>query len=758
MESATAQNSPGGEKAGYSASSPPMLSQYTEQQTTVSSSRQSINDFFTDDANVARATLRAHIYTGISSAMVLLFLIVFMLDTMPQYRVKKHWPEIAAAINLATAVFFAVEWVLRFYSFRKPYRYLIQPLTLIDLLGVVPAFVSYNPNENTSFGHVKWLRALQVLRVLRVLRLTQYSVELYVTLRTIRKSLAQILVVMLVIVITLLTACFFMFFAENDSLDVANVQWLRKNHGVVEASPFQNIFYCLYWGFVTVTTVGYGDLTPVSPWGQVVACVTMVMGVFTIVFPTSIISTNFANEWDAFHKAQKLHENRILQHDTDNRKHELVKIWRDANQSYHDTGDGGDNGNSEGGSGGGSGDVDHASGPLEALYPETAGDARSTVMHHDSGRTNSQSHRLLFQEFHDDTKSTPDDELPYMPHSTKMAPFEYQRIMSVAKKVEKDLGIPSVTLSEVSSTSEINQNLVVNAMHSKLYNDAYGCLCERMLMRLMEHGDFDAVDEVASFLQFTSKDAHHLRITEREKKKLSVLEYRLLGFIYEKVSLKINHPSGHLGHNALSPTGHHKHGHLASHLNLHQHGESSTPNVDEASRRPGGGFRHHVRSRLGKAYSRLTFSRTTSRQSIQGYMSLSLANDKIGSGQPAPPRQRPRVARGSQLGNISRPMPLARSNSDEFIDTPPRTPTPAAKPTKEYQKSAGEAADQTRRLASHSSSVAIDVASSSADMSTESDPGPIIDDSDHNDDAADADHEDNDGHDDSDSTPSVHST
>ncbi|KAJ2156108.1 hypothetical protein GGH15_005629, partial [Coemansia sp. RSA 562] len=104
---------------------------------------------------------------------------------------------------------------------------------------------------------------------------------------------------MMVIVVVLLTGCFLLFFAENDSLDRTAVKWMRKNQGVNEVSPFQNIFFCLYWGFVTITTVGYGDYTPVSPWGQVIASVTMFVGVFTIVFPTSIISNNFASEWEA---------------------------------------------------------------------------------------------------------------------------------------------------------------------------------------------------------------------------------------------------------------------------------------------------------------------------------------------------------------------------------------------------------------------------------------------------------------------------
>ncbi|KAJ2402556.1 hypothetical protein GGI10_005870, partial [Coemansia sp. RSA 2530] len=163
--------------------------------------------------------------------VVLLFLIVFMIDTFPQYRVRSDWRRIAANVNLSTAIFFALEWVLRFYSFPRPSRFMFQPLTLVDLLGIIPGFVYYSHSNENSFGYAKWLRALQVLRVLRVLRLAEYSVEIYVMVRTLRKSLLQILIVMMIIVLFLLTACFLLFYAENDSLDVVNVRWLRKNHG-----------------------------------------------------------------------------------------------------------------------------------------------------------------------------------------------------------------------------------------------------------------------------------------------------------------------------------------------------------------------------------------------------------------------------------------------------------------------------------------------------------------------------------------------
>ncbi|KAJ2062677.1 hypothetical protein GGI17_002285 [Coemansia sp. S146] len=641
------------------------------------------------------SSLRARIYMGFSTLVVLLFLIVFMLDTFPQYRVRSHWRRIAANVNLATALFFAVEWILRFYSFQRPYRYIFQPLTVIDLLGIVPGFIYYSHSNQNTFGHVKWLRALQVVRVLRVLRLAEYSVELYVMVRTLRKSLLQIMVVMMIIILFLLTACFLLFYAENDSLDVANVRWLRKNHGVVEPSPFQNVFFCLYWGLVTVTTVGYGDYTPVSPWGQVIACFTMIIGVFTIVFPTSIISNTFANEWKAFHRAQKLREQRILHREYEHKKHDLTRVWQYANQDYEAPG-----GDTLRPAGETQSEVQRiAAAPhtgssekgLLAAHAQAGGDGHDHVLylphhHHKQNRT-----ELLFDGGAGDTASNSDEDAAYMPRSAKMAPFEYNRIMNITEKIEKDLGIPGIALGQTDTGSEVNQNLVVNAMYTKLYNDAYGSLCERMLLRLAEQNGLGSVDEIAQFLHSRPSQGQAARDWPSEKR-LSMLEYKLLCFVYEKASLRPGTfiSTHHAPADAHSRVMEHAHTQTSSHW--HGHGKHrglgtfptfdhspaySSPNLAAASKEsPSKTMRRRLKSKLSKAYGNLPMTRETSHQSVHSYMSSAIANESPEAmRRSASSRIHLAIGHRGHPRDISRPIPLQRSMSEDLVDTPPQTPT-----------------------------------------------------------------------------------
>ncbi|KAJ1986353.1 hypothetical protein GGI25_006358 [Coemansia spiralis] len=550
------------------------------------------------------SSMRARLYMGFSTAVVLLFLIVFMIDTFPQYRVRQHWRTIADTVNLTTAAFFGLEWVLRFYTYRRPLLYVFQPMSIVDLLGVIPGFINYNVDTTHSFGKVKWLRALQVLRILRLLRLTEYSIELYVTVRSLKKSLPQILVVMMVIISLLLTACFLLFFAENDSLDGATMQWMRKNHGVLEVSPFQNVFFCLYWGFVTITTVGYGDYTPVSPWGQVIACATMMVGVFTIVFPTSIISNNFAAEWEAFNTAQKMNEQRILQRQYQRKKQGLATTWDYANRNYGDE------------EGINQLQYDNNTDNQAGKYPV------STQVHYEAGPQHRP--RSLTS-----LESMKNDEGPVMPDTDKIAPFEYGRIIDVSKRVERDLGIPGISLGDFDSNNEVNRNLVVSAMYSKLYNDAFTSLCERMLARLMEQNGLVSTEQITEFLKQRPSSRNAFRSWPQEKN-LTILEHKLLSFMFDHICGNLKKEYRENPDTAASIQQHRCQ--RRSKENTEAQADTQSDNQPETcslpcsnppSTRRKRGLRQRLRSKLTRVYDHSPLSRETSQQPLYDYVESS---------------------------------------------------------------------------------------------------------------------------------------
>ncbi|KAJ1831902.1 hypothetical protein LPJ63_003938 [Coemansia sp. RSA 2711] len=674
---------------------PPTRSQREGQILSRTSSNDRLEDFFPEDPAVIHASRRARFYIGFSTLVLLLFLIVFMIDTLPQYRVRADWRRIADLVNLTTASFFAAEWVLRFYTFRRPLLYLFQPLTIIDVLGIFPGFIKYTTGEVSYFGNVKWLRALQVLRVLRILRLTEYSVELYVTIRTLRKSLMQIVIVMMVIAVVLLTGCFLMFFAENEYLDIPNVQWMRSNHGVIEVSPFQNVFFCLYWGFVTITTVGYGDYTPVSPWGMVIAAITMFMGVFTIVFPTSIISNNFASEWETFRKAQKIHEQRVLQRENRNKRQELSRLWSYAHHAYttgSPTQAGLSPGNEE----------------VHVGYSLPQTEQMNTT---DSDMADSEEKRMLDREFVGawgqareqqqifPGPSTSPSEEPASPGETsRMGPVEYGQMIDISKKVEKNLGIPGISLGDIDMDNEINQNLVVSAMYSKLYNEAFTTLCERLVLRLVENMELESIEKVAEFLEYHPGSETVVSDWPHENK-LSMLEFKLLSYVFDNLKSRLR-PTFEMGlhHRAPSPDAY-----ATAPDDTH---ELSSQIL--ASKRRRHKLKHKLKARLTGVTGKL--SREGTHQSVHDYMSSEIASEHQS--------QRPRVqsqlslARRAQLNN------LHQSNTRPDL----RAARPRYNPLDSGEGYASTSGAQYRRPGSASSpAIAVTVPPSSEDTSTSQD-------------------------------------
>ncbi|KAJ2804580.1 hypothetical protein H4R21_001589 [Coemansia helicoidea] len=541
-----------------------------------------------------------------STMVLLLFLIVFMIDTMPQYRIRADWRRLASLVDLTTASVFAVEWVLRFYAFVHPMRYLINPMVLLDALGIIPGFFMETSLSHGGYGRLKWLRALQVLRVLRLTRLAVYSVELYVTIRTLRKSMVQILIALGVIISLMLTASFLLFYAENDSLDLATLRWMRNNHGVVEVSPFQNVFFAIYWGLVTLTTVGYGDYTAVSPWGQVITCFAMFMGVFTIVFPTSIISNNFAAEWKAFQRAQRLSDDRRLHYRNNQDGIHLAELYNYANMPY------------EAGE-------ENAAKALDKPPPRRKSPPRTRYPVGESS-------------------PHPGAATPVGVHS-HIGPVVYAQMIDMTRKLERDLGVPNMEPSEIAPENEAGHSLLIKAARSRLYTEALATLCERMALRLVAHTGLESTDKMAEYLQYRP-GAANAASGRPHGGALSVLEFRalqhVLGNLRGVAVTDLQMPTRDAAGSALR-------------------GGWATPTCSDDGGGGGGGAhhsRHHgrhgrhrgrrIRRRLHDVTSRLALSRTTTRRTIHEYISSEALSDVV-----APPV---RVAHSSPEASPRSPL------------------------------------------------------------------------------------------------------
>jgi voltage-gated potassium channel len=184
--------------------------------------------------------------------------------------------EYRVALRVAEWVFtglFSVEYVLRLCAVRRPLAYATSFFGVIDLLAVLPTFASLLLPGAQSLVVV---RALRLLRVFRILKLTHFLGEAQMLSAAIRGSARKIMVFLLTILIIMPIAGAMMYLLEG------------------EAAGFTSIPTSIYWSIVTMTTVGYGDIVPLTVPGQIVASILMITGYAIIAVPTGIVTVELA--------------------------------------------------------------------------------------------------------------------------------------------------------------------------------------------------------------------------------------------------------------------------------------------------------------------------------------------------------------------------------------------------------------------------------------------------------------------------------
>ncbi|RUS14942.1 hypothetical protein BC937DRAFT_93127 [Endogone sp. FLAS-F59071] len=171
-------------------------------------------------------------------------------------------------------------------------------MNLVDLISVLPFYISFIFPSQAQYAF-RFIRILRLFRVVKIFQFSKYSVGLRITSRVFRSSVDQIIMVSTYILVIILLSSSLMYYIERGSWNSVTHQWERynPNTGELEVSPFQSIAHGFYWSIVTLTTTGYGDEVPYTTGGQAVAAFTMLCGILAIALPTSIIGSNFMNEW-----------------------------------------------------------------------------------------------------------------------------------------------------------------------------------------------------------------------------------------------------------------------------------------------------------------------------------------------------------------------------------------------------------------------------------------------------------------------------
>lgn len=210
--------------------------------------------------------------------VVLLWLIVLSIATIIIESTSKYRAEYGTLLRAAEwffTILFTIEYGLRVYSSWNRLSYVFSFYGLIDLLSIVPTYLSlFLP----GFQYALVIRSLRLLRVFRILKLTRFLNEGNVLMNALRASMYKITVFITSVVTLVIITGTLMYVIEG------------------EESGFTSIPTAIYWAIVTITTVGYGDLSPATPLGQFIASLLMVTGYGIIAVPTGIVTVEMSRQ------------------------------------------------------------------------------------------------------------------------------------------------------------------------------------------------------------------------------------------------------------------------------------------------------------------------------------------------------------------------------------------------------------------------------------------------------------------------------
>lgn len=209
--------------------------------------------------------------------MITFSVLVVMLESVNE--INEKYQDVFWALEWGFTILFTLEYVLRLYSVYRPWKYVTSFFGIIDLLAILPTYLSI---FITGTQYFIVIRALRLLRIFRIFKLGHFLKESNMILRALRDSQAKITV--------------FLTFVTLLVIIIGSVMYLIEGG---QNPSFSSIPRSIYWAIVTLTTVGYGDITPSTEIGQFLSAIVMMLGYAIIAVPTGIVTAEFMGKGES---------------------------------------------------------------------------------------------------------------------------------------------------------------------------------------------------------------------------------------------------------------------------------------------------------------------------------------------------------------------------------------------------------------------------------------------------------------------------
>jgi voltage-gated potassium channel len=205
--------------------------------------------------------------------LIILSVIIVMLGSIND--IQPRWGQTLRVLDWIITLMFTIEYALRIWTTKQPRKYIFSFFGMVDLLSILPLYLEI---MFSGLYSLEIIRIIRLVRIFRVLKLIRFMSEADLILRSLRSSANKIFV--------------FLFFVLIVCTILGSVMFLVEG----PESGFINIPQGIYWAVVTLTTVGYGDIYPVTGMGKFIAMVLMIMGYGVIAVPTGLVAAGVMSE------------------------------------------------------------------------------------------------------------------------------------------------------------------------------------------------------------------------------------------------------------------------------------------------------------------------------------------------------------------------------------------------------------------------------------------------------------------------------
>ena len=224
-------------------------------------------------------TKKGKIFDYVIQFLILLSLIAFSLETLPNNSPKLV--KILHNFEVFCIAVFSIEYLLRISVSKKPLSYVFSFYGIIDFLAVIPYYL--------SSIDLRFLRAFRIFRIFRAFKLIRYNKALNRFQIAYRIVKEELMLFMIVILILLFIVSAGIYFFENEA----------------QPDVFKSIFHSAWWSIVTLTTVGYGDVYPITVGGKIFTFFVLIIGVGVVTVPAGLVATSLSKAREIQEEEQK---------------------------------------------------------------------------------------------------------------------------------------------------------------------------------------------------------------------------------------------------------------------------------------------------------------------------------------------------------------------------------------------------------------------------------------------------------------------